>query len=92
VKPPALFLKLITCGEGKVLLNKNLKALFVIEVLPLLPAFAVPLEILTFGIEVLPNLLSAGWLRCVCALQQCLSLKTKTSHHQQGKNSHGINA
>lgn len=55
--------------------NNNLKALFVIEVLHLLPAFTVPLEVLTFGIErieglghVLLHLLSAGWLRCVCTL------------------------
>lgn len=72
LKFPALFLRLITCGSVKMLLNNNLKALFVIEVLHLLSAFTVPLEILTFGIErieglghVLPNLLSTGWLRCV---------------------------
>lgn len=65
------------------LLNNNLKAALVIEVLHLLPAFTVLLEILTFGIErleglghVLPNLLSTGWLRCVFALHECLSLKT----------------
>lgn len=31
--------------------NNNLKALFVVEVVHLLPAFTVPLEILTFGLR-----------------------------------------
>lgn len=36
-------------GEDAV--NNNLKALFVAEVVNLLPAFMVPLEILTFGLR-----------------------------------------
>lgn len=31
--------------------NNNLKVLFVVEVVHLLPAFTVPLEILTFGLR-----------------------------------------
>lgn len=48
---PSSILGAVYLWMGKDAVNNNLKALFVVEVVNLLPAFMVPLDILTFGLR-----------------------------------------